>query len=80
MAITRARSRTVCAMFNKARSAIGRYDCFMQGAFSSFDLRPRVREGLGDQRSGAPSKTERKFFDFVGGGVSLYDTLGCSRD
>jgi hypothetical protein len=59
---------------------IGRYDCLMQWAFSSLDLRPRVRDGFGDQRSGAPCKTEKKFFDFVIGGVSLYDTLGHSRD
>jgi hypothetical protein len=52
----------------------------MQGAFSSFDLRPRVRDGFGDQRAGGPYKTERKFFDFVVDGVSLYDTLGRSRD
>ena len=37
-------------------------------------------KALLDKRSGAPSKTERKFFDFVVGGVSLYDTLGHSRD
>jgi hypothetical protein len=52
----------------------------MKGAFSSFDLRPRMRASFGDQRSGAPYKTERKFFDFVVGGLSLYDALGHSRD
>lgn len=56
----------------------GRYDCLRQGAFSSFDLRPRA-DGFGDQRAGGPYKTER-FFDFMVDGVSLYDALGCSRD
>ena len=39
-----------------------------------------MRDGFGDQRSGAPYKILRKFFDFIIGGVSLYDTLGHSRD
>ena len=46
---------------------------------STFYLRPRTRPGYGSPGS-APSKTERRFLDFIIDGMSLYDSAVRGHD
>jgi len=46
----------------------------------SLSLSERIRPGFGGPASGEPYKTQRTFFDFIVGGVSLYDPAAQDRD
>jgi hypothetical protein len=43
-------------------------------------MEERIRPGFGDPAGGGAHKTRRAFFDFIVGGLSLYDVAGQDRD
>jgi hypothetical protein len=52
----------------------------MDEHIASLSLVARIRPGFGDPANGGPYKTQRRFFDFIVNGVSLYEAAGRDRD